>query len=124
MPLRWLPEDDDHPIRPDLPVVRHLTFTEVHAIELGIYVGLLAFFALQFGYGGEVITLLIAITRFTISDGKAKCGATKSTHRLGFHDVRVEPQYFGAGFLLAFGAVFLATRIWSFVEASGIPLAV
>lgn len=122
MPLSWLPEDDTHPIRPDLPVVRHLTFTEAHAIELGIYVGLLAYFAVQFGLAGEAITLLIAITRFTISDGKARCGATKSTHRIGFHDVRLEPQYFGAGFLLAFAGFYAVAELWGFLAEAGVPM--
>lgn len=101
MPLAWLPEDDTHPVRPDLPVTRHLTFTEVHALELGIYIGLFAFFAIQIGYGEAVATLFISIIRFTMSDGKAKAGSTRATHRIGFHDVRQEPPYFGAGVLLA-----------------------
>ena len=116
MPLKWLAEDDTHPIRPDLPVARHLTFTEVHSLELGIYIGLLAFFALQFGYGGAIVTLLISITRFTISDGKAKAGATKATHRMGFHDVRQEPPYFGAGFIFAFVAAAVGSRVWALLE--------
>lgn len=122
MAVRWLPEDDSHPVRPDLPVARHLTFTEVHALELGIYVGLLSYFAVELGFGGQVVTLLIAITRFTISDGKAKSGATKSTHRIGFHDVRLEPQYFGAGFLGAFAGFFAVMDVWWFLRASGVPL--
>lgn len=116
MAMRWLPEDETHPVRPDVPVFRHLTFTEVHAIELGVYVGLLAFFGLQFGRGGEVVTLLIAITRFTISDGKAKSGATESSHRLGFHDVRLEPQYFGAGVLLGFAVISIGTTLWPLIN--------
>ncbi|MFB6068541.1 MAG: hypothetical protein ABEJ90_01275 [Halobacterium sp.] len=115
MPLRWLAEDDDHPVRPDLPVFRHLTFTEVHSLELGAYVGLLVFFAVQAGAEGQAVTLLIAIVRFTMSDGRAKAGATKVTHRLGFHDVRQEPPYFGAGVLLAYGLITVATRVWMLV---------
>jgi hypothetical protein len=113
MPLRWLAEDEKHPVRPDLPVLRHLTFTEVHAIELGVYIGLLAFFAVRIGRTGEIMTLLIGIVRFTMSDGRAKSGATKVTHRIGFHDVRKEPQYFGAGFLFVFGPAMVGVRVWS-----------
>jgi hypothetical protein len=118
MPLRWLAEDDTHPVRPDLPVFRHLTFTEVHSLELGVYVGLLVFFAIQVGAEGEAVTLLIAITRFTISDGRAKAGATKVTHRLGFHDVREEPPYFGAGLLLSFVTVSVVSRVWAFLPVA------
>ena len=118
MPFRWLEEDDKHPVRLDLPVFRHLTFTEVHAIELGVYLGLLAFFAVQAGRTGEIMTLLIGIVRFTMSDGRAKSGATKATHRIGFHDVRSEPQYFGAGFLFVYGPAMIGVRVWS---ALGFP---
>jgi hypothetical protein len=111
MPVAWLPEDETHPVRPDLPVTRHLTFTEVHALELGIYIGLFAFFALQIGYGEAVVTLFISIIRFTMSDGKAKAGGTRATHRMGFHDVRQEPPYFGAGVLLALVVAVVGIRL-------------
>ena len=112
MPFAWLPEDDTHPIRPDLPVFRHLTFTEVHSLELGIYVGLLVYFGLLVGTAGAMVTLLVSIVRFTISDGKAKGGATKAAHRIGFHDVRQEPPYFGAGVVFAFAAAVVVGRLW------------
>lgn len=112
MPLAWLPEDDTHPVRPDLPVFRHLTFTEVHSLELGIYIGLFAYFALLVGAAGALVTVLVSIVRFTISDGRAKRGATKATHRIGFHDVRQEPPYFGAGFLFAFALAVVGGRLW------------
>lgn len=113
MPFRWLAEDDTHPIRPDLPVARHLTFTEVHALELGLYIGLLAYFGAQAGETGAVVTLLIGIARFVMSDGRARSDRTESTHRLGFHDVRKEPPYFGAGFLLAFAGAAVGVALWS-----------
>lgn len=116
MPLTWLPEDDTHPVRPDLPVLRHLTFTEVHSLELGIYIGLFAYFALLIGSGGVVVTVLVSIVRFTISDGRAKRGATRATHRLGFHDVRQEPPYFGAGVLFAFAAAVVVGQLWVLFE--------
>lgn len=115
MALRWLEEDDTHPVRPDLPVVRHLTFTEVHSLELGIYIGAFAFFALQFGYGGELIVLLFGIIRYAMGDGKAKAGRSPVTHNLGFHDVRKEPPYFGAGFIIGFVTVVAGLRVWSFL---------
>lgn len=118
MPLRWLPEDDSHPVRPDLPVFRHLTFTEVHAIELGAYVGVLGFFALGIGAAGEFFTLLVAIVRFTLSDGKAKESGSKMTHRMGFHDVRAEPPYFGAGVLMAFVLAVLGAEVWMWLDTA------
>lgn len=112
MGVQWLAGDTRHPVRPDLPVVRHLTFTEVHALELGAYVGLLAYFATRYGYGGEVVVLLLAITRFTISTGKTAACRRPDAHRLGFHDVRQEPPYFGAGFLGAFVAIAVGIQLW------------
>jgi hypothetical protein len=116
MPLAWLPEDDTHPVRPDLPIARHFTFTEAHALELGIYIGLFAFFAVQWGYGEAIITLFISIIRFTMSDGKAKAGGTRATHRMGFHDVRQEPPYFGTGVVLTVAVAFVASRVWRVLE--------
>lgn len=116
MPLTWLPEDDTHPVRPDVPVARHLTFTEVHALELGIYIGLFAFFALQLGYGEAIVTLFISIIRFTMSDGKAKAGGTRATHRMGFHDVRQEPPYFGAGVLMALAVAVVGSRLYRLLD--------
>jgi len=116
MPFAWLPEDDTHPVRPDLPVTRHLTFTEVHALELGIYIGLFAFFALQVGYGETIVTLFVSIIRFTMSDGRAKAGATRANHRIGFHDVRQEPPYFGAGVLLALAVAVVGSRLFELLE--------
>lgn len=113
MPLRWLEEDDEHPVRPDLPVFRHLTFTEVHSLELGAYIGLLAYFGIWVGLEAQIATLLIGIVRFTISDGRAKAGKTAATHRMGFHDVRQEPPYFGAGFLVAFALAAVGVQVWA-----------
>lgn len=120
MSLRWLAEDDAHPVRPDLPIVRHFTFAEAHALELGAYVGLLAFFGLRLGRAGEVLTLSIAVVRFAMSDGRASAGAGKATHRLGFHDVRLEPPYFGAGFLLSLCAAVVGARAWSMLGLGGV----
>lgn len=120
MSLRWLPEDDTHPVRPDLPVARHLTFTEAHAIELGVYIALLAYFGIELGQGEQILTLLVGIVRFTMSDGRAKGGASKVTHRMGFHDVREEPPYFGAGFLAAFGLAALLLGLRGFPGLLGL----
>ncbi len=127
MSITWLAADDAHPVRPDVAVFRHLSYTEVHAIELGIYLGLLAFYALGYGYGGEMVTLLVGITRFAISDGKSKTQAKPPTatrgrraiHRLGFHDVREEPQYFGAGFLLGLGTLVVGSTAWDLLGGLG-----
>lgn len=45
----WLPEDDTHPIRPDLPWLRHFTFREGHGVELGLWLGLASGFFLSQG---------------------------------------------------------------------------
>lgn len=120
MQLSWLEEDDDHPVRPDLPVTRHLTFTEVHALELGAYIGLLAYFGIDIGMEAQIVTLLIGIARFTFSDGKAKASQSKLAHRMGFHDVREEPPYFGAGVIIAFVLTAIAVEIWALSGLGGI----
>lgn len=32
----WLESDEEHPVRPNLPFFRHLTYDEIHAVQLGI----------------------------------------------------------------------------------------
>lgn len=120
MQLRWREEDDTHPVRPDFPVTRHLTFTEVHALELGAYIGLLVYFGLEVNLGQEIVVLLIGIVRFTMSDGRAKAGASKVTHRLGFHDVRQEPHYFGGGVVIAFALTVVAFEAWAVLGQAGV----
>lgn len=112
MALRWLAEDETHPARPDIPVFRHMTFTEIHAVELGVYIGLFAFFAIRQGYASQVVILLFGIIRYVMGNGKAKAGATNVTHNVGFHDVRQEPQYFGAGFLVAYALLSVVEVVW------------
>lgn len=113
MPLQWLEEDEDHPVRPDLPVVRHLTFTEVHSLELGAYIGIFGYFAFKYGYGGELIMLLFGIIRYVMGDGRAKAGKSPVSHNLGFHDVRQEPPYFGAGFIAGYVVITGGLRVWT-----------
>ena len=41
--VEWLPETKKNPPRPNLPILRHLTWTESHAALLGASFGLLVF---------------------------------------------------------------------------------
>lgn len=66
------------------------------------------------------MTLLIGVVRFTMSDGRAKGGSTRATQRLGFHDIREEPPYFWAGFLFAYAAIVIGTRVWAIFELGAI----
>lgn len=91
----WLPADESHPPRPDLPVLRHLTYTEAHAIELGGYIGLLLAAALALDMAGAALTFALAITRRATSGRKASGDDTPCEHSLGLHDARAEPHYFG-----------------------------
>lgn len=91
----WLPGDADHPPRPALPVLYHLTFTEIHALELGSYLGLFIIWAQSLGSGGMALALVALAARRIISQRRAKGGGTTCKHAVGFHDVIAEPHYFG-----------------------------
>lgn len=97
-----LPEDDEHPVRPDLPVLRHLTFTEAHALEIGVYLALFLYFGQTIGLGGEAFTVVIAAVRTVISDEKSRGTQTRCDHGVGFHDAREEPPYFGTGAVVTY----------------------
>lgn len=104
MDLTMLSADsDDHPPRPDLPVIRHLTYTEMHAMELGVAFAAFIFFGLAVGRTADVFAIVLVVARIIISDRRAKGDSTKCQHRLGFHDIRGEPWYFTNATLVTFG---------------------
>lgn len=100
----YLPPDDDHPPRLDLPVVRHLTFEEAHALELGVYFGILLAWGVILGEHTAAFALAAMAARSVMSWRNGNRG-------LGFHDAREEPWYFAFGTLLS-AAVVLNTFVF------------
>lgn len=97
----YLPPDEDHPPRVDLPLVRHLTFEEVHAMELGVYLGVLLAWGAILGQHEAAFALAALAARSVMSRRNGNRG-------IGFHDAREEPWYFGFATLATYQSTLLA----------------
>lgn len=91
--MKWLPGDRHHPPRPDLPVFRHLTYVEIHAIELGAYLGLLIAWTWHLDTPQTGVVLTVAAARKIMTHRQVSKDVAE--HDIGFHDAVAEPQYFG-----------------------------
>lgn len=88
-------EDDVHPILAGLPVGRHLTFTRLHALELGLYIGVIAYIAVWLtvpevieNYPEHVFgVLLFGGLRVYHSKWRVGRDGTAADHHLGLHDL-------------------------------------
>lgn len=88
-------EADVHPVLAGLPVGRLLTFTRLHAFELGVYVGVLAYVVVWLTmpvvverYPQNVLgVLLVGGLRVVHSRWRVGRDGTTADHALGLHDV-------------------------------------
>lgn len=94
--LNWLPASDDSPPRPDLPVLRHLTWTELHAAVLGGSFAFLVYWGMVLGRGGVVFGIAVTVAQLILGERQRKSKRSKCEHRIGAHDLRQEPWYFAA----------------------------
>lgn len=58
-----LPADSKHPPRPDVPILRHLTYREAHLFEIGIWPGIAFGMMLIMGDMGAALALVAVIRR-------------------------------------------------------------
>jgi len=105
LPGEWLPEDKRHPIRPDWPWFRHLTFAEGHAIEIGIGIAVLLYLAATVGELGAAFPILLYTVRVAIGKKREKGKKTECDHTLGIHDIRSDPWYFVMAALVTAGVL-------------------
>ena len=92
--IELLPEGEDHPIRPDLPWLRNLTWVKIHAMQLGFGFALTAYLSLLFGFNGAVVGLLVMVGEFILSERERRDPDSMCDHGLGAHDMREKPWYF------------------------------
>lgn len=92
--IEWLPADSEHPPRPDVPILSHLTFVEIHAMELGLGLGLFAVWAVELNEAGIALLLGALAARRIISAKRKKGTGTKCDHTIGMHDAIADPHYF------------------------------
>lgn len=98
---------DVHPVLAGRPFVHHLTFTRLHALELGVYFGALAYIIVwSFSQSGEGVTvvmgnpervlgvILVGVLRVAVSEWRVGRNGTAATHRLGLHDILHAPVSF------------------------------
>jgi len=102
--MEILDADKRHPPRPDTPMFRHLTFTEIHAMELGLYVGLLLVWSMALNKDVMGFGFALVVARKIISHQRKKGSKTACDHELGFHDAVLEPHYFGLPVVIVVGA--------------------
>lgn len=108
----WLPGDRYHPPRPDLPVLRHLNWREIHAMQLGGGFGILVYWGQALGQEGVVFSLALIVARIILGERNKRSENNKCEHNLGFHDVRGEPWYF----------VVTSVLLWAgFSAVAGVP---
>lgn len=94
LPGPWLPEDRKHPIRPDLPWFRHLTFEEGHAVEIGLGLALLLYWSQTLGLGGAVFPIAAYLARVALGMKHVHDEDYAADHTLGVHDIASDPWYF------------------------------
>lgn len=107
LPFDVLPEDSHHPVRPDLPFLRHLTFAEGHAIEIGIGVGVVLYVAAGIGMLEAAFPIALGVLRIALglrrrrsrpkAEGRTRRERATNTscdHTLGIHDIQSDPWYF------------------------------
>lgn len=92
--VEWLSETDKHPLRPDVPFFRHLTWTELHAALLGAPFGLMVYWSQVLGRSGVAFGLAVTIAQLILGEGQRRSKRSKCEHRIGKHDIEQEPWYF------------------------------
>lgn len=115
-----LPSDASHPRRPDLPILRHLTYSEAHAAEIGIGLAVLVWWSQVGGFVELVIPIAIALVRLAVGM-KRKSGTDTCDHTLGVHDIRAEPQWFASAAILTYVVLAGAWRLLGVIGSDGPP---
>jgi len=101
---KWLPASDDSPTRPDVFVLRHITWTEIHTILLGVGFGLLVAWGIVLGQQGAVFGVAVLVAQLILGEGQQRSKKSSCEHRIGVHDVRQEPWYFVTATVVIVGA--------------------
>ena len=105
-----LPETDDHPVRPDLPWLRNLSWVKIHAMQIGIGIAIMIYWGQSIGLEGTAygIGVLAASAIF----GKYQERRQDCDHALGIHDFVLKPWY---GLFTAIACYLAMTYYWGVV---------
>lgn len=91
--MKLLPETDDRPVRPDLPWLRNLSWTKIHALQIGFFVGLLVCWGVALDQQIAVFAVVLYLVQYAIG-GRVVKSDRQCDHNLGIHDLRLKPWYF------------------------------
>lgn len=97
----------DRPIRPNLPWLRNMSHTKVHALILGVPLGLLVTFGYVWGEQGAVVGLGAYVIQYLFGRRQKKSKPSTCEHNIGAHDAVRKPWYFFASVLLTIGTVYM-----------------
>lgn len=108
---RWLLEsDDEHPVRPNLPFLRHLTYDEIHAFQLGI-VGLPI--GAAYAEGLVELSVWFTVAIMGIVFGISKYEDTENGKRRAMGVISDVPWYFTTSyFTWAMAGVYLSATLF------------
>lgn len=102
-----LPADKKHPPRPDLPILRHLTYVEAHAFELGVYFSAILAVGFHVGEVAATFGLMVFVVRKLVSNQKARHDPSAPDEPISLRDAKEELPYFGTG------AILVALAYWA-----------
>ena len=86
-------EDVDPPPQPDVFVLRNLTWTKIHSMQIGLGVAILIYWSLALGRTGTAFGLAVMVALAALGLAQERSERTQADHGLGFHDVREKPWY-------------------------------
>ena len=104
----WLPETEDRPLRPDLPWARNLSWTKVHAAQLGFGIALIVYWAFAEGESGLALALVVNAGQFVFGEVQER-GEGLCDHDIGAHDLVEKPWY---GLSAALGTLLVLVALW------------
>ena len=120
-PVEWLePHRRNHdpngyarPLRPDIPILRNLSYIKYHALQIGMFGALFVYWSFSLGYTETGFVVAAFLVRTALGIREKKDPDRKCQHNVGLHDIRTKPWYFASSFLstsillnLFFGPVF------------------
>jgi hypothetical protein len=92
--IRWLAETRHRPVRPNLPWLRNLSWVKLHALQLGVGVGVFVAFAVAFGFPGAVVGVAYMVGDFVFARRRQYNPDSPCNHGIGAHDIKEKPWYF------------------------------
>lgn len=105
--MDFLSETEDRPIRPDLPWLRNLSWTKVHASQIGFTMGIIIYWGQLLNRGGVVFGLTIIVAQYALGLRQKKSLKSNCQHSLGIHDVITKPWYAASFTIITWGILFV-----------------